>query len=51
MGTTDFDRTTRHPGHWYVGGTMAAFSGPPPFGWVQGIDVDDLIVVDMAAQQ
>ena len=28
----------REPGAWYVGGTMAAFSGPPPFGWVQRID-------------
>jgi len=28
----------RDPGEWYLGGTMAAFSGPPPFGWVQRID-------------
>lgn len=28
----------REPGQWYVGGTMAAFSGPPPFGWVERID-------------
>lgn len=28
----------RDPGQWYVGGTMAAFSGPPPFGWVERID-------------
>ena len=28
----------RDPGQWYVGGTMAAFTGPPPFGWVQRID-------------
>lgn len=28
----------REPGQWYAGGTMAAFSGPPPFGWVERID-------------
>lgn len=28
----------RDPGQWYVGGTMPAFSGPPPFGWVERID-------------
>lgn len=27
---------------WYLGGTMAAFSGPPPFGWVERIDPDSL---------
>ncbi|MGY9081299.1 MAG: hypothetical protein ACKVK3_01690 [Acidimicrobiales bacterium] len=32
----------RDPGEWFVGGTMAAFSGPPPFGWVQRIDADTL---------
>jgi len=32
----------RDPGQWYVGGTMAAFSGPPPFGWVQRIDPETL---------
>ena len=32
----------RNPGQWYVGGTMAAFTGPPPFGWVQRIDLDTL---------
>lgn len=32
----------RDPGQWYVGGTMAAFTGPPPFGWVQRIDPDTL---------
>lgn len=32
----------RDPGQWYVGGTMPAFTGPPPFGWVQRIDVDTL---------
>ncbi|MEM9032993.1 MAG: hypothetical protein AAGD18_00240 [Actinomycetota bacterium] len=28
----------RDPGEWYVGGTMPAFSGPPPFGWVERFD-------------
>lgn len=28
----------RQADEWYVGGTMAAFTGPPPFGWVQRID-------------
>jgi len=32
----------RDPGQWYLGGTMAAFSGPPPFGWVERIDPDTL---------
>ncbi len=32
----------RDPGEWYLGGTMAAFSGPPPFGWVEQIDLDTL---------
>ena len=32
----------RDPGEWFVGGTMAAFSGPPPFGWVQRIDPETL---------
>ncbi len=32
----------RDPGQWYVGGTMAAFAGPPPFGWVDRIDPDTL---------
>ena len=32
----------RNPGQWYVGGSMAAFSGPPPFGWVERIDPDTL---------
>ena len=32
----------RDPGQWYVGGTMAAFSGPPPFGWVQRFDPETL---------
>ncbi len=32
----------RDPGQWYVGGTMAAFTGPPPFGWVERIDPNTL---------
>lgn len=32
----------RDPGQWYLGGTMAAFSGPPPFGWVDRIDPETL---------
>ena len=32
----------RERGQWFVGGTMAAFSGPPPHGWVQRIDPDTL---------
>lgn len=32
----------RDPDEWFVGGTMAAFSGPPPFGWVQRIDAKTL---------
>jgi len=35
----------RDPGEWYLGGTMAAFAGPPPFGWVQRIDVESLRAV------
>ena len=32
----------RDPGEWFVGGTMPAFSGPPPYGWVQRIDGETL---------
>ncbi len=28
----------REPDQWYLAGTMAAFEGQPPFGWVQQID-------------
>ncbi len=35
----------RDPGEWYLGGTMAAFSGPPPFGWVDRIDPETLETV------
>lgn len=34
----------RDPGEWYLGGTMAAFTGDPPFGWVQRIDPETLAV-------
>lgn len=29
----------REPGQWYLGGTMPAFSGPEPYGWVQRLDL------------
>lgn len=32
----------REPGQFYLAGTMAAFTGPPPFGWVERIDVETL---------
>ncbi len=32
----------RDSGQWYLGGTMAHFSGPSPFGWVQRIDPTSL---------
>ena len=32
----------RDPGAWYLAGTMAAFTGPPPFGWVDRIDAETL---------
>ncbi len=32
----------REPGQWYLGGTMAAFNGPPPYGWVERIDPQSL---------
>ncbi len=32
----------RDPGEWYLGGTTAAFHGPPPFGWVERIDAETL---------
>ena len=31
----------REPGHWYLGGTMPAFSGPAPYGWVERLDLGD----------
>ncbi len=32
----------READEWYVGGTMPAFSGPPPYGWVERIDPESL---------
>lgn len=32
----------RDPGQWYLGGTMASFTGPAPFGWVERIDPETL---------
>ncbi|MEK9595674.1 MAG: hypothetical protein VW057_06900 [Rhodospirillaceae bacterium] len=32
----------RGPGEWFLGGTMAAFTGSPPFGWVERIDGETL---------
>lgn len=32
----------RDPGAWYLQGTMSAFSGPAPFGWVERIDPHSL---------
>ncbi len=29
----------REPDQWYLGGTMPAFSGPEPFGWVERLDL------------
>ena len=31
----------REPGQWYLGGTMPAFSGPAPYGWVQRLDLGE----------
>lgn len=35
----------RDPGEWFLSGTMAAFHGDPPFGWVQRIDPKTLEVL------
>lgn len=35
----------REPNQWYVGGTMPAFSGPPPYGWVERVDPTTLEVL------
>ena len=32
----------REKGQWYLGGTMPAFSGPPPYGWVQRLNLETL---------
>ena len=31
----------REPGQWYLGGTMPAFSGPEPYGWVERLDLSE----------
>ncbi|RZV40729.1 MAG: hypothetical protein EX269_17255, partial [Acidimicrobiales bacterium] len=35
----------RDEDQWYLGGTMPAFTGPPPHGWVEQIDPDSLEAV------
>ena len=37
-GRWDVMVVARDPGEWYVGGTMPAFTGPPPHGWVERFD-------------
>ena len=32
----------RDRGEWFLGGTMPAFAGPPPYGWVERIDPETL---------
>lgn len=32
----------RDPGEFYLGGTMPAFHGPPPYGWLQRVDPGSL---------
>ncbi len=32
----------RDPGEWFLGGTMPAFAGPPPYGWVERIHPETL---------
>ena len=34
----------RGPGELFLGGTMSAFTGPPPFGWLQRLDPETLKV-------
>ena len=34
----------RAPGELFLGGTMSAFTGPPPFGWLQRLDPETLEV-------
>ena len=35
----------RGPGELYLAGTMPAFKGPPPFGWLQKLDPESLSVI------
>jgi len=44
-GRWDVMAITREPGEWYVGGTMPAFRGPPPHGWVERFDPITLIPI------
>ena len=32
----------REPDEWFLQGTMAAFSGPAPFGWIERVDPETL---------
>jgi hypothetical protein len=32
----------RDPGEWFLQGTMAAFFGPAPYGWIERIDPETL---------
>ena len=36
----------RSPHELYMSGTMAAFTGPPPFGWLQRLDADSQIITE-----
>ncbi|MGI9408510.1 MAG: hypothetical protein ACR2OV_00450, partial [Hyphomicrobiaceae bacterium] len=40
----------REEGAFYVGGTMPAFAGPPPYGWLERIDVTSLEPVAQSPQ-
>ena len=40
----------REEGAFYVGGTMPAFAGPPPYGWLERIDVASLEPVAQSPQ-
>ena len=40
----------RDPGEWFLGGTMPAFAGPPPYGWVERIDPETLEPISSAGE-
>jgi hypothetical protein len=40
----------RAPGELFLGGTMPAFTGPPPFGWLQRLDPETLAVMAESPQ-
>jgi len=40
----------RGPGEWYAGGTLAAFTGPAPYGWVERIDPESLEALDASPE-